>query len=166
MTNIYVGNLPYRVSAEDLAVLFASFGVVLKTNIVCDPTTGCSRGFGFVQMDDPAAAERAIASLLKQPYHGRLLTINIARPRGSGRGEMQRTGNRSAAIARAATTASNAWDPAGRHTTPMVLPALPGRHVGAADKESAAPEMASGGSVGYRNRLRSGEACRGAAMER
>jgi RNA recognition motif-containing protein len=82
--NIYVGNLPYKTSEADLAELFAAFGQVDRSSIVMDRQTGRSRGFGFVEMADHAEGTRAIEALAGQDWHGRPLTINEARPRGSG----------------------------------------------------------------------------------
>ena len=84
MINIYVGNLPYKTSEADLAELFAAFGQVERASIVMDRETGRSRGFGFVEMTDHAAGTKAIEELAGQEWNGRPLTINEARPRGSG----------------------------------------------------------------------------------
>ncbi len=85
MTNIYVGNLPYAVSEEDLIEFFNQWGEVDRATLVFDRETGRPRGFGFVEMDDPAAAAQAIAEAHGREFHGRPLTVNEARPRGSGR---------------------------------------------------------------------------------
>lgn len=82
--NIYVGNLPYKTSEADLAELFGAFGNVERSSIVMDRQTGRSRGFGFVEMTDHAAGTQAIEELAGQDWNGRPLTINEARPRGSG----------------------------------------------------------------------------------
>jgi len=79
--NIYIGNLPYTTTDAELADLFAAYGPVDKATIVNDRETGRSRGFGFVEMADRAAGERAIEELNAQPYNGRPLTVNEARPR-------------------------------------------------------------------------------------
>lgn len=86
MTNIYVGNLPYNTSEGDLFDLFSPFGEVAKTAIIMDRETGRSRGFGFVEMPDAEAAQKAVESLTGQEFNGRPLTINIARPREPRRG--------------------------------------------------------------------------------
>lgn len=84
MINIYVGNLPYKTSEADLADLFGAFGKVERSSIVMDRQTGRSRGFGFVEMLDHAEGTKAIEELSGQDWNGRPLTINEARPRGSG----------------------------------------------------------------------------------
>ena len=86
MINIYIGNLPYATSADDLAELFSAHGEVIKSAIVFDRETGRSRGFGFVEMEDRASGLQAIEQLAGQEFNGRPLTINEARPRGSGKG--------------------------------------------------------------------------------
>ncbi|MEM7680718.1 MAG: RNA-binding protein [Planctomycetota bacterium] len=84
MINIYIGNLPYDTTAEDLTQLFEGFGTVEKSALVFDRETGRSRGFGFVEMPEPEAARKAIDKLAGESFRGRPLTINEARPRGSG----------------------------------------------------------------------------------
>jgi RNA recognition motif-containing protein len=91
MTNIYVGNLPWTSTTEDLYELFQAFGTVQRAQIVTDRDTGRSRGFAFVEMANDAEAQAAIQALHEQPYNGRPLTVNIAqpreqRPRGGGGG--------------------------------------------------------------------------------
>ena len=80
-TNIYVGNLPWSTSNDDLAAMFAQFGVVGRAQIVTDRETGRSRGFGFVEMPNDAEAQSAIQALHEQPMNGRPLTVNLAQPR-------------------------------------------------------------------------------------
>ena len=84
--NIYVGNLPYGTTDEDLADLFSQFGPVGKATIINDRETGRSRGFGFVEMSDAEAGKKAIEQLNAAEFGGRPLTVNEARPRGSGGG--------------------------------------------------------------------------------
>jgi cold-inducible RNA-binding protein len=83
--NIYVGNLPYATGESELAALFEPFGEVVKASIIMDRETGRSRGFGFVEMTDADAGRKAIEALLAEPYQGRNLTINEARPRDQRR---------------------------------------------------------------------------------
>jgi len=83
---LYVGNLPFSVSEQDLEEMFGQIGVVESANIVTDRDTGRSRGFAFVEMDSREAADAAIASLNGREIDGRQLTVNEARPRES-RGE-------------------------------------------------------------------------------
>jgi RNA recognition motif-containing protein len=86
--NLYVGNLPYQTTADDLREAFAQYGTVTRSQVVSDRETGRSRGFGFVEMAD--GAEEAIANLNGAQFQGRTLTVNEARPRedrgGSGGG--------------------------------------------------------------------------------
>src|SRR5262245_52224202 len=86
---LYVGNLPFSVSEQDLEELFGQIGVVESANLVTDRDTGRSRGFAFVEMDSREAADAAIASINGREIDGRQLTVNEARPRenrGGSRG--------------------------------------------------------------------------------
>lgn len=80
-TRIYVGNLPYTVNNDQLAQLFAPYGEVSDVNVVTDRDTGRSKGFGFVDIADDAAARQAIADLNGRQMGDRTLTVNEARPR-------------------------------------------------------------------------------------
>ena len=82
--NIYVGNLSYKCSDADLRQVFEAYGQVTSAKIVMDRETGKSRGFGFVEMDVPAAAEEAITKLNGSDFNGRRLVVNEARPRKEG----------------------------------------------------------------------------------
>ena len=84
MINIYVGNLPYKTGEADLVAAFSQFGEVRRASIVIDRETGRSRGFGFVEMMDRESGLKAIEDLAGNDFNGRPLTINEARPRGSG----------------------------------------------------------------------------------
>lgn len=77
---IYVGNLPFSMTSESLSEVFTPFGSVDSSKIIIDRDTGRSKGFGFVEMSDPAAADSAIASLHGSDFGGRSLTVNEARP--------------------------------------------------------------------------------------
>lgn len=79
MTSIYVGNLPYDTTEDQLVELFRSFGEVHRASLVTDRETGRPRGFGFVEMPDPAEAGKAIEALSGQEFNGRPLTVNEAR---------------------------------------------------------------------------------------
>ncbi|WP_028294734.1 RNA recognition motif domain-containing protein [Oceanobacter kriegii] len=79
--NIYVGNLPYSATQEDLTTLFSEFGNVERATVVMDRETNRSKGFGFVEMADNAAATQAIEALNNTELNGRALRINEARPR-------------------------------------------------------------------------------------
>ena len=79
--NIYVGNLPYETTSDDLVELFQPYGSVISAQVVMDRFSGRSRGFGFVEMADDGEAQAAIDALNGQPYGSRPLTVNEARPR-------------------------------------------------------------------------------------
>lgn len=85
-TNIYVGNLPWSTTDDELSTMFQQFGAVVRAQIVMDRETGRSRGFGFVEMANDAEAQAAIAALNNQPMNGRPLTVNVAKPRDGGGG--------------------------------------------------------------------------------
>ena len=78
---LFVGNLPYHVTSGDLEELFTPVGEVLSSNIVTDRGTGRSRGFGFVEMASPQAAQAAIEQLHDREFEGRNLVVNEAKPR-------------------------------------------------------------------------------------
>lgn len=78
---LYVGNLPYTAKDEDLRGLFAQFGDIVEIQIITDRETGRSKGFGFVEMQDDAAALKAVEALNGQEMQGRPLVVNEARPR-------------------------------------------------------------------------------------
>jgi RNA recognition motif-containing protein len=79
--NIYVGNLSYGMSEDELREAFGAFGEVSSVKILMDRETGRSRGFGFVEMPNRNEAETAIAQLNGKDVGGRALRINEARPR-------------------------------------------------------------------------------------
>ncbi|MFA5204900.1 MAG: hypothetical protein WC708_10915 [Lentisphaeria bacterium] len=81
---IYVSNLSYQTDEAALRELFAPFGEIRKAMVIKDRETGQSRGFGFVEMPDPEAAQRAIAELSGKPFQGRTLNASEARPRTPG----------------------------------------------------------------------------------
>ena len=84
MKKIYVGNLAFSTTDEELEALFAQHGSVSSAKVISDRDTGRSRGFGFVEMDDAAAADKAIAALDGSQLGGRDLRVNEARERSSG----------------------------------------------------------------------------------
>ena len=79
--NIYVGNLAYKMSEEELRSAFEAFGTVDSARFVIDRETGRSKGFGFVEMPNKEEAEKAIAELNGTELAGRTVTVNEARPR-------------------------------------------------------------------------------------
>ena len=79
--NIFVGNLAFSATDHDLRQLFEPYGAVDKVNIITDRDTGRSRGFGFVEMPDSAAAKAAIQGLQGHQLDGRALNVNEAKPR-------------------------------------------------------------------------------------
>jgi len=79
--NIFVGNLAFTTTEDELAQLFEPFGTVSQARIATDRDTGRSRGFGFVEMPNDAEGERAIEALNGTSLGGRALTVNEARPR-------------------------------------------------------------------------------------
>lgn len=94
--NLYVGNLSYQTTSDDLREAFEEFGEVTSAQVIMDRETGRSRGFGFVEMS--SGAESAVSALNGTELHGRTITVNEARPReergggGGGGGGGQRRG--------------------------------------------------------------------------
>jgi len=82
--NIYVGNLSYSVTSDDLRKAFEQFGEVSTANVVTDKFTGQSKGFGFVEMSSKSEGEAAIKGLEGQDLKGRPIRVNEARPRTEG----------------------------------------------------------------------------------
>ena len=81
MKNLYVGNLPHSTTEAELRGVFEAHGAVEKVSLVTDRETGRSRGFAFVEMTNPAEADKAIAALNGTELGGRTLTINEAKPK-------------------------------------------------------------------------------------
>lgn len=77
--NMYVSNLSFHTTEEDLKSLFGQFGVVSSAKIIIDRETGKSRGFGFVEMDQDAEAKEAMSSLNNKEIEGRALSVTVAR---------------------------------------------------------------------------------------
>src|SRR4030095_13527324 len=98
--NIFVGNLNFNTSEEDLRQLFEAYGQVDRVSIMTDRDTGRSRGFGFVEMTNAEDGEKAIAALNGSQVGGRTLNVNEARPKpertggGGGRGRERSGGGR------------------------------------------------------------------------
>jgi RNA recognition motif-containing protein len=84
--NIYVGNLSFDVTEQDLRQAFEAFGQVTSANIINDKFTGQSKGFGFIEMSAKEQAQAAIAGMNGKEIKGRALNVNEARPRNDDRG--------------------------------------------------------------------------------
>src|SRR6185312_12070399 len=90
-TKLFVGNLSFDTTENDLQDAFAAHGTVVETNLMTDRATGRSRGFGFITMASEQEAENAVTAMNGRSIGGRALTVNIARPReerapGAGEG--------------------------------------------------------------------------------
>ena len=100
MKNIFVGNLDFNTSEDELRQLFEAYGQVDRVAIMTDRDTGRSRGFGFVEMTNAEDGEKAIAALNGSQVGGRTLNVNEARPKpertggGGGRGRERSGGGR------------------------------------------------------------------------
>jgi cold-inducible RNA-binding protein len=99
MTKIFVGNLSFSTTVEDLTSIFSQYGAVESVNVVTDRMTGQPRGFAFVEMSSREDAEKAISYLNGSDLQGRTLNVNEARPktdspRGGARGGNNRGGGR------------------------------------------------------------------------
>jgi len=97
--NIYVGNLSYQTTEDELRDLFAEFGDVVSAKLIVDKFTGQSKGFGFVEMSNNSEAQKAMDELNGRDVNGRSVTVNQARPRqdrsrGGGGGRGYGGGNR------------------------------------------------------------------------
>ncbi len=84
--NIYVANIPFKSSEADLKQLFEQHGEVTSAKIVMDKMTNRSRGFGFIEMTDSAAAKEAINTLNGADFQGKALVVNEARPKTDSQG--------------------------------------------------------------------------------
>src|SRR5215470_17101141 len=80
-TQLFVGNLDFKITENELQDAFAAHGTVVEANLVTDRTTGRPRGFGFVTMSSPEEAQKAIEGMNGKELGGRALSVNIARPR-------------------------------------------------------------------------------------
>ncbi len=80
-TKLFVGNLSFKTTENDLQDAFAAHGTVVEANLMMDRATGRPRGFGFVTMSTPEEAQKAIDAMNGASIDGRALTVNIARPR-------------------------------------------------------------------------------------
>ena len=98
-TKLFVGNLSFNTTENDLQDAFAAHGTVVEANLLMDRVTGKPRGFGFITMSTPEEAQKAIDALNGAELDGRALTVNIARPReerpgGGGGGRRESGGGR------------------------------------------------------------------------
>jgi len=89
---LYVGNLAYGVTDNDLSTMFEAHGTVESAQVIMDRDTGRSKGFGFVEMGNGKEAEAAIAALNGKEMEGRSLTVNEARPKREGGGQRREGG--------------------------------------------------------------------------
>jgi len=80
--NIYVGNLPYNVTEDELRATFSEFGEVASATLISDKFSGESKGFGFVEMNNNSEADAAIKALNESAFKGRNIKVNQAKPRG------------------------------------------------------------------------------------
>ena len=90
--NIFVGSLPYRYQEDELSALFSNYGEVTTARIIKDRATGRSKGYGFVEMSDDQAAQRAIAELDGSTVMGRTIVVNVAQERAPREGGNHRSG--------------------------------------------------------------------------
>ena len=79
--NLYISNLSYNISDEDLRQLFADYGEITSAKVIMNRETGRSRGFGFVELSDDELAKKAIEELNQASYDGKVINITEARPR-------------------------------------------------------------------------------------
>jgi RNA recognition motif-containing protein len=80
-TKLFVGNLSYNTTENDLQDAFAAHGTVVEANLMVDRMSGRPRGFGFITMSSPEEAQKAIAAMNGASLGGRAITVNVARPR-------------------------------------------------------------------------------------
>jgi len=88
--NIYVGNLAYDVTQDELHDAFSAYGQIESANLITDRDTGASKGFGFVEMPNNAEADAAIKALNGTPLRGRNMKVNPAKPRGDRKPQNRR----------------------------------------------------------------------------
>ncbi|MFZ2664293.1 MAG: RNA-binding protein [Patescibacteria group bacterium] len=81
MTKLYVGNLPYSFNDDSLKDMFSAYGNIVSASVIFDKMSGRSKGFGFVELEDDSAAQKAIAELNDKDMEGRNVVVSIARPR-------------------------------------------------------------------------------------
>lgn len=81
MTKLFVGGLPYATTSQQLQDMFAQYGEIVSATVVTDKFSGQSKGFGFVEMSDDSAAQKAIQELEGSEMEGRKIGVSVARPR-------------------------------------------------------------------------------------
>lgn len=94
--NIYISNLSYGVNDADLKDLFSEFGEISSAKVITDRETGRSRGFGFIEMPNDTAGQKAIDELHQAEYDGKVINVNVAKPRtdrNNSRGNYNRENN-------------------------------------------------------------------------
>lgn len=89
---LYVGNLPFSTTEEELRTMFSQAGTVVSVSLIKDRDTGRSRGFAFVELSNQAEAEKAVGLFNNTPLDNRTLKVNLARPREEGGGKFRRQG--------------------------------------------------------------------------
>jgi len=94
LMNIYVANLSYSVTDADLKELFQEYGEVSSAHVITDRDTGKSRGFGFVEMPVPAEGQKAINELNEAEFDGKVIVVNVAKPKPEKRGGFNNNNNR------------------------------------------------------------------------
>ena len=87
MTKLYIGNLPWGATEDELRALFGEFGSVESVAIITDRETGRSRGFGFIEMDPAEGAVKAVEQLDGRDFGGRALRVNVAQDKRGGGGD-------------------------------------------------------------------------------
>jgi RNA recognition motif-containing protein len=108
-TKLYVGNLAYSATEDELRRLFTQAGAVQSVNVIKDRDTGRSKGFAFVEMSTQAEAEKAISLFNGASFHDRALTVNLARPREARGGFRKRGGDRSGGGSRGGGRQRGSW---------------------------------------------------------
>ena len=94
MKNLFVSNLGFKITSEDLKSVFEEHGEVISAKVIADNFSGRSRGFGFVEMQNDAEADKAIEELHDAELDGRVISVSVARPRGERRTDSgSRTGS-------------------------------------------------------------------------
>ena len=93
-TKLFVGNLSFNTTENDLQDAFAAHGTVTEANLMMDRATGRPRGFGFITMGTPEEAQKAMDALNGKDLDGRALTVNEAKPREEGRSGGRRESSR------------------------------------------------------------------------